>query len=242
MNLNYRKSFNNNLPDVLILCGGQGARLRSVISDNPKPLAEVGKGVFLDILLQMIFAQGFTRAILAVGYMKEKIIERYSGDPRILFSIEESPLGTGGAVMNALDLVQTEYFIVMNGDSYCDADLKKIYEEHIKRKPLISMVLAKIDDISDSGSALIDENNRIRAFKEKIPEKREGLVNAGIYIFNKNIQNYKPQQKNFSLEHDLFPNIIGQFCHGYIISGGFFDIGVPERYNLVKKKFAEKNL
>lgn len=104
------------------------------------------------------------------------------------------------------------------------------------------MVLAKLGDISDSGSVFIDENNRIRAFKEKISEKREGLVNAGIYIFNKNIQNYKPQQKNFSLEYDLFPNIIEQFCHGYIISDGFFDIGTPEKYDLVKQKFAEKKL
>jgi len=238
MDRSYKKSLDG-LPDIMILCGGQGTRLRSVISDNPKSLAKIGDVVFLDILLKQVFDQGFTRVILAVGYMKEKIIERYSKDPRILFSVEESPLGTGGAVMNALGLVRTEYFIAMNGDSYCAADLKKICEEHNNRKPLISMVLANLDDVSDSGSVLVDDDGRIRAFEEKAPQKGAGLVNAGIYVFDKKILAYKPAKNNFSLERDLFPAVLGQLCYGHIVPGEVLDIGNPARYYSAKQKFTK---
>ena len=237
MDPNHEK-LSNDLPDVLILCGGQGTRLRPAVSDNPKPLAAIGNRVFLDILLQQIFDQGFSRVILAVGYMKDKIIERYSGDPRLLFSVEESPLGTGGALMKAMDLLETEDFIVMNGDSYCNADLRKVYKEHAKREPIISMVLTESDDVSDSGSVSVDESSRVLDFKEKTSGKRKGLVNAGIYIFNKKIKAHMPKQVNFSLERDLFPSIIPrQFCYGHIVPGGVFDIGTPERYNIAKQKF-----
>ena len=219
-----------------------GTRLRSVLPDDPKSLAEIGDRAFLDILLDIIFDQGFERVILAVGHLKEKIIDKYAEDPRVKFSIEDSPLGTGGAAMNALELAETEHIIVMNGDCFCEVDLKEMYEEHKKHKSLITLVLSKSDDISDFGSVLIDENSRILSFREKVSEKSGGLISAGIYVFNKEIKNHKPEKNSFSLEHDLFPLLVGEhFCYGHVIPGGFLDIGTPERYALAKRKFGKKN-
>jgi NDP-sugar pyrophosphorylase family protein len=239
MGLN-RENSANDIPDVIILCGGRGSRLRPVLPDDPKSLAKIGEKPFLDILLESVFSQGFKKVILAVGHLKEKIVERYSGDPRIMFSAEESALGTGGAVMNALDLVGTENFIVMNGDAYCEVDTRSLYEEHVKRDAFASLALAMADDISDFGSVRIDERGKVLAFEEKIPEKRAGLINAGIYVFDKRIKNYVPKRNNFSIEHDLFPAIIKEFCYGYVILGGVLDIGTPERYDFAKKNLSKR--
>jgi len=241
MVLKNTKSKQKYLPDVVILCGGQGTRFRQVASDIPKALASVGNGVFLDILLKSIFNQGFKRVILAVGHMKEKIIQKYSRDDRMLFSEESEPLGTGGAAMKALKLVRTENFVVMNGDCHSEVDLKKMYAEHLENKPLITMALAEMEDVSDYGSVSVGEANKILAFEEKSPQKRAGLVNAGVYIFNKKIVSHTPGVR-FSLERDLFPAVILEKpCYAHIVKGGILDIGIPERYNLAKQKFAKRN-
>ena len=160
------------MPDVIILCGGLGKRIASVIPDVPKPLAAIGEISFLDILLKQIFDQGFKKVILAVGHMGEKIIEKYSNDSRISFSIEDIPLGTGGAVIHALGKIESEYFIVMNGDSYCDIDLVEFYEKHKETESLLSIVVAKIDDASDRGNICIGGDGRITSFKEKTSVRR----------------------------------------------------------------------
>ncbi len=235
------EKINEGLPDVIVLCGGKGTRLSSVVSDKPKPLAEIEGRAFLDILLQNIFEQGATRVILAVGHMKEKIMERYANDARISFSTEDAPLGTGGALLKAMELVTTEHCIAMNGDAYCDADIKSLYREHITRNALASFALAQMDDISEYGSVRIDEYGKILAFEEKLPEKRAGLVNAGIYAFDKKIKNFVPEQNNFSLERDVFPMILNQICYGHVIQGEVLDIGTPERYATAKEKLSNKH-
>lgn len=223
------------LPDVLILCGGLGTRLAPVIKDKPKSLAEVGGGTFLDILLKQVLSHGFRRIILAAGHLKEQIIAKYSDHPGIQFSTEDKPLGTGGAVLNAWPLIQTDQFIVMNGDSYCEVDLRELYAEHAARRPLASLAVTEIEDASDRGSVIIDGQNRMLAFAEKIPDKKPGLVNAGVYVFDKRIKEYMPPRENFSLEHDIFPQIAGEFVYAHVVPGGVLDIGTPERYELAKK-------
>lgn len=235
------KKIKEALPDVIILCGGEGSRLSSVVSDRPKPLAEIEGRAFLDILLQNVFEQGATRVILAVGHMKEKIMERYANDSRISFSTEDVPLGTGGALLRAMERVNAEHCIVMNGDAYCDVDINTLYREHITRGALASLVLAQMDDISDYGSVRVDERGKILAFHEKLLEKRAGLINAGIYAIDTRIKNYMPERENFSLERDVFPIIINQLCYGHVIRGEVLDIGTPERYDVAKKKLNRKH-
>ena len=240
MTAHSKKRIRGNLPDVIVLCGGLGTRLRSVISDNPKALASIGDAPFLDILLEQIFDQGFERVILAVGYMGEKIIEQYSRDFRILFSSEESPLGTGGAVMRAMGLVRSEHVVVMNGDSYCEVDFDALLNEHNKRAPLASFVLAEVENISDFGSIRVEPDGRILSFEEKVPEKRSGLINAGVYVFSKRVRDYAPARNSFSLENDLFPILIKEYCYGHVVLGTVLDIGTPERYNFAKEKLKYK--
>lgn len=223
-------------PDVVILCGGLGTRLKSVVADKPKSLADIGAETFLDILLKVVFSQGFSRVVLAIGHKGEKIVEKYSGDPRITFSLEEYPLGTGGAVIKAMNEITTEDFVVMNGDSLCNVDLVDAYETHKKCNAFASIVLGEASDISDYGSIRIDENNRILSFAEKISEKRNRLINAGVYIFSNKIINHAPKNEAFSLERDFFPNILDKHCYGYVTGSEVLDIGTPERYEEVKKR------
>ena len=115
-----------NVPDAIVLCGGAGTRLRCVTGEAPKSLATIGDRPFLELLLRQLRRHGFQRAILAVGYQRD-LIRSHFGDRAcgvtLEYSVESTPLGTGGALRNAIDLVSSESVLIMNGDSYTDADL-----------------------------------------------------------------------------------------------------------------------
>ncbi len=216
--------------DVIILCGGKGTRLAPLVSDRPKPLAEVGGVSFLDILLKKIWEAGLKRVILTVSHMKEQFIEKYAHDERILFSEEDEPLDTGGAVKKALTHATTPQVIVMNGDSYAPVDLDEMLAKHLQSGRPASLAVTEIDDISDRGSVRV-EKDIIVGFEEKLPVKQSGLVNAGVYIFDTSIKEHMPPNEKFSLEKELFPALAAQgLCNAHVIVGGVFDIGVPERY------------
>lgn len=230
--------------DVFILCGGEGKRLRQAVSGKPKVLAEVNGKPFLEILIENIISYGFNRIILGVGYLKEQIINHFrnygADNPgvKIEFSEEDSPLGTGGAVKKAAPLIESEHFLVMNGDAFFDLDLRTFYDAHAKNNAMLSVALTKVDDVSDCGSVAL-KDGRIIAFKEKVPAKKSSLVNAGIYLMKKEIFDYMPPEDSFSLEYRLFPEIINShYCHGFIGNGKFIDIGVPKRYEKAKRLFA----
>lgn len=228
--------------DVFILCGGEGKRLRRAVSDRPKVLAEVNGKPFLEILIEHLVSYGFRRIILGVGYLKEQIINHFKdykigGDSEIEFSEENYPLGTGGAVKKTRTLIRSDHFLAMNGDAFFDFDLRAFYDAHVKNNAMLSVALTEVEDVSDCGSVEL-KDGRIIAFKEKVPEKKSGLVNAGIYLMKKEIFNHMPPEDSFSLEYRLFPEIINShYCHGFIGSEKFIDIGVPERYEKAKRMF-----
>lgn len=218
--------------DVVILCGGLGKRLRPAVSDRPKVLAEIEDNTFLDILIDDLLKHGFKNIILCVGYLKEQIIEHfnYEKDYNILFSEEDIPLGTGGALKNARSLIKSNTFMVMNGDSICNVDFKDIFDIHIDKKPVLSMVLTRSQEGEDYGNVALDDSQNIISFKEKVDNKGECLINAGVYVMQNEIFSYMPDETNFSLEYDLFPKLITNKCYGYIIENELLDIGTPERY------------
>ncbi len=225
----------NNLKrvDVVILCGGKGERLRSVISDRPKVLAPMGDNkVFLDIIIENLLSKGFKRIILSVGYLKDQIINRYENyqNAEILFVEEEMLLGTGGAVKNARALISSDHFLVLNGDSFLDADFSGLHNMHVSQNLLLSMVLTEMENIFDYGSVELDKEGKILNFSEKQSKKGKGLVNAGIYCMSKDIFNHMPEGNEFSLEYDLFPKISRMPCYGFVAKEKFIDIGTPERY------------
>lgn len=218
--------------DVVILCGGLGTRLRPVVSDHPKILAKIKEKAFLDILIDNLTEQGFTSIILCVGYLKEQIKNHFNSDSdySITFSEEEQPLGTGGAIKKAKPLIKSNPFFVMNGDSICNINFREFFKFHINKKGILSIVLARTEKVQDFGSVVLDSSQRITSFKEKSACTNECLVNAGIYLMQKEVFPYMPSQNHFSLEYDFFPRLIKDKCYGFITESELTDIGTPERY------------
>ncbi len=218
--------------DVVILCGGLGTRLRPVIFDRPKVLAKIGEKTFLDILIGELIEQGFRNIILCVGYLKNKVKDhfQYERDYNIAFSEEEEPLGTGGALKKARPLIKSDLFIVLNGDSICKVKFSDFYDFHVSKKACLSMVLVRTKAAMDFGSVVLDGSHRITSFKEKVASRDESLINAGIYLMQKEIFFLMPEEKHFSLEYDFFPKLIENKCYGFITDNELIDIGTPERY------------
>lgn len=218
--------------DVVILCGGLGTRLRPVVFDRPKVLAEIGGKTFLEILVDSLTAQGFKNIILCVGYLKDQVknLFNYNKSYNITFSEEEEPLGTGGALKKAIPLIKSNPFMVMNGDSICKINFKEFYYFHINKKAIVSLILARSKTPRDFGSVVIDDSQRIISFKEKVECREECLINAGIYLMQRDVLSYMPDEAHFSLEYDLFSKLVENKCYGFITDSELIDIGTPERY------------
>jgi D-glycero-alpha-D-manno-heptose 1-phosphate guanylyltransferase len=230
--------------DAVILCGGKGTRLQPVISDRPKGLAPVRGRALLDILVDDLVAQGLRRVILCVGHLKEQIIEHFSDrrEADFLFSEETAPLGTGGAVKNAGGFIQSDPFLVMNGDSICRVDLKALLEFHHARDADLTMVVAEDPERGDVGAIRLGTDCRILSFHEKpAPGSRvPGHINAGIYLFKRTLLDSWLRKYPLSLEHDVFPQLADDGrCFGFAVTGSVVDIGTPERYRRVQSNSVE---
>lgn len=226
--------------DVLILCGGKGSRLQKVLSDRPKPMAEINGRPFLDILINYVSSFGLRRFILCAGYMSDYIYQHFSSESKPLefvFSKEKMPLGTGGAVKNAEKFIKTSPFLVMNSDSFCPVDLSSFLNFHINKGALLSMVVAQAESSGDFGSIVLDGSKRVVRFEEKV-SKDKALINAGIYLFEKDVLSAIPRDVEYSLEYDFFPNLVGQKFYGFTTGARLIDIGTPERYEQAKRFFA----
>ncbi|MBU4492170.1 MAG: NTP transferase domain-containing protein, partial [Euryarchaeota archaeon] len=182
--------------DVVILCGGLGTRLKPVVSDRPKVLAKIGEKTFLDILIDSLTKQGFKNIILCVGYLKGQIKNHFDRDKEynIMFSEERETLGTGGALKKARSLIKSNPFMVMNGDSICKIDFRKFYDFHVNKKAILSMALVRTKAAQDFGSVIINDSQRITSFMEKVVSKDECLINAGIYLMQKDVFSYMPDE------------------------------------------------
>jgi NDP-sugar pyrophosphorylase family protein len=214
--------------DVIILCGGLGKRLRGVINDKPKPMATIGQRPFLDILMSYTSRYEFRRFILCVSYMKEFIREYYRGKEGIVFSEEEKPLGTGGAIKKAEALLQSRSFLVMNGDSFISLDLNEFLAFHSRKQALASIALTPMKRVRGYGTVKLGDGGEVLSFDEKSGEGT--LINAGVYLFERDVLSLIPPGVNYSLEYDLFPQLIGKGFYGYQTEGVFVDIGAPEGY------------
>ncbi|OGF52110.1 hypothetical protein A3I27_02565 [Candidatus Giovannonibacteria bacterium RIFCSPLOWO2_02_FULL_43_11b] len=228
--------------DVIILAGGLGTRLRPIISDRPKVLAEVGGRPFLDMVIEDLFEMGFGRIILSVGHLKDQIKNHYA-EKGILFAEEENPMGTGGGVKNAESLVQSDHLLVINGDSWIvgGADLSTFHDFHEEKNSLVTVALSRPRSEKDYGAIFLDENNKIVKFTEKNGGGKGHFLSAGIYLMKKNVFSRMPNGP-FSLEVDFFPSLIGDPFYGFMIGGEVIDIGTPERYLSAQKIFKKDYL
>jgi NDP-sugar pyrophosphorylase family protein len=220
---------------ALVLAGGFGTRLAGVVRDLPKPLAPVAGRPFLHHLLLWLAHHGIRDVVLSTGHLAEKVVASV-GDGRALglsveYSHESSPAGTGGAVKLAAPLLDTEDFLVMNGDSFVDVDIGALVEAHRERSALCTMVLAKVADISRYGRVEVDVAGRVTRFEEKGAASGSGLINAGVYVLRRDVlDRIERRDEPVSLEREVFPALIGDAFYGHAVDAFFVDIGVPEDY------------
>lgn len=219
--------------DAIILVGGKGTRLQSVVKDVPKPMAPVNGHPFLEYLLKWVTSCPVKQIILSTGY-KAELIENYFGGiyngVPIKYLREETPLGTGGAIINALKGVRGNHATIINGDSYFPIDLRRFLDFHIENQAEISIALKRMKDFDRYGTVVLNGNDVI-SFQEK-SYKESGLINAGIYCVAKNsfISSNYPNQ--FSFEKEILEK--ANLLKGFEFDEPFIDIGVPEDYERVK--------
>lgn len=239
-------------PDVVILAGGLGKRLHSVTNGAQKVLAKIGDRPFLEILIDYIASQGGRRFILCVGHGSDKVESYFSAkggsayggknkyrSREIIFSRESTPLGTGGAIKQGSEYVQTNQFLAMNGDCFCEIDYKALIAAHRKHKANAMIAITKLSDVREYGSITINEKGQIIAFKEKSTLLKEGFINTGTYCFNHDVFNLAPTPQKFSIEYDFFPHLVGQGFYAFEVENKFIDIGTPERYSWAREHLRE---
>jgi NDP-sugar pyrophosphorylase family protein len=227
--------------DVVILCGGLGSRLKSVVADRPKPMAIIGERPFLAILIDRFRSFGFRRFVLCTGYMSEAV-EAYfvgpTGEIEVVISREPQPLGTAGAVKLAESHIRSDPFLVANGDSFCPVDLAAFVRFHQARGAVLSMAVAPSRDPKDYGTVIVDADQRIVGFKEKAGAQTPGHINAGLYLFSRQVLASLPEAVKTSLECDLFPRLVGRRCYAFMGSNPVLDIGTPERFEIASRTLA----
>ena len=227
----------------MILCGGEGRRLKKISGSVPKPMVSIGGRVFLDIMIGHLKRLGFKRIILGIGYQAQFIRKYYSQHKmpgvEIIFSEEKKPLGTGGAVKKAKRFIKNKSFLVLNGDTFSKFNAKKFIEFYQQKKAKLLILLRRAKSNKDYGAITVDRNSKITSFNEKDTSGSNNFVNGGIYLFSQSALVQMPKQEKFSLEYDFFPKMIGKGLYGYHKGGFFIDIGTPARYFEAKKYFSK---
>lgn len=225
--------------EAIILAGGLGTRLQSVVSEIPKPMAPIAEKPFLEYLLKDLATKGIKRAILSVGFRHE-IISAHFGDHfegiELDYVIEKEPLGTGGGIRLALAKAKEQTIFIFNGDTFFDVDLKKMAIEHTLQQNQVTVAVKKMVDFDRYGRVEI-EGERIKGFHEKAPT-HEGYINGGIYLLNnKSLQSFAFGKK-FSFEKDFLEAFYNEIKFGSFRSDGYFlDIGIPETYEQAQTDF-----
>lgn len=225
--------------EAIILAGGFGTRLQSVVKDVPKPLAPVAGRPFVAYLLDLLVAQGVRRIVLATGYLAA-VVEQTLGsewrDVPLAYSVESAPLGTGGAIARAVQHIRGDAFFVLNGDTFLDlnyADFDTLAEEQAAP---IGIALADVPDVGRYG-AVKTRDARVVGFSEK-GDIGQGQINAGVYRIQRNLLTRFPALENFSFEQEvLVPQASMGRVAAFTHTQGFIDIGVPEDYERAQKLF-----
>lgn len=223
--------------EAIILAGGLGTRLKGLNLDVPKPMVPLGKHPFLFYMLSWLETCGIKRIILSVGYKWEVIKEHFGdafGDIELVYSVEDEPLGTGGAVKKAMGFCRGNLIWVMNGDTFFEVDLNEMQHFQMEERCQFTLAAKPVSDASRYGRLLMNEQNRIIGFGEKA-EKGPGLINGGIYLFGSSFFEKKSTGDKFSFEKDVLEKYILQekFC-AFVSDSYFIDIGTPEDYRKAK--------
>ncbi len=220
---------------AILLAGGLGTRLRSVVSDRPKPMALIEGRPFMEYVTRELTRSGITDIIFAVGY-KGSMVEEYFGNGEgfgfhASYAYEETLLGTAGAIKNAGKLIREERFFVLNADTFYQIDYRRLARQQDEQKLDMALVLRRVPDVSRYGQAILDSQGFLAGFNEKSDEACEGTINGGIYLMKRELLDEIPEGK-VSLENEMIPRWLKEKrpMGGFVNDGYFIDIGIPEAY------------
>ncbi len=226
--------------ECIVLAGGLGTRLRSVVADKPKCMAPVNDKPFLYYLLQYLIKQGITHVVLSLGYKSEQVIEwcQQAGLPiAFSYAIEAEPLGTGGAILNAVSHLKGNECFIVNGDTFFDVSLPAFHNFHQQVQSKLSLALKPMREFERYGSVQLDQDARITAFLEK-KYCDEGLINGGVYLTSKQYLESLQLPTQFSFEKEVLePEVKNGQLYGFISETYFIDIGIPADYEQVQTDF-----
>ncbi len=230
------------LKEAIILAGGFGTRLQSVVNDVPKPMAPINNIPFLNYVFDYLKFYQIEHVVLSTGYLAEKILDYYKEEfngIKISYTKEETPLGTGGGIRLAMTKCTTKDVLVLNGDSFFDVDINIHYSNHVLKQANCTLALRKVDNAARYGTIQLGDLNALDAFKEKDSVEREGLINGGVYILNREIYLSKTEVNSaFSIEKDFYEKRIKELTiFGFEYNGYFIDIGIPEDYKKAQDEF-----
>jgi len=222
---------------AIILAGGLGTRLRSIVSEVPKPMAPINGKPFLYYLLELLEKNHIRRVVLAVGYKKEIIIEYFGYRFRsieISYSKESNPLGTGGAILKALNKLNNKRVFIINGDTYFNISLKSLENFHKKKNSSLTIAVKEIFHPDRYDCVLFNSDSRIISFNNT--EAISNYINGGISIIELDMFNQYRLPKKFSFELDfLFKYYSVEKLYTYKSKAYFMDIGVPDSYYLFEE-------
>jgi len=225
--------------EAIVLAGGFGTRLAHIVSDVPKPMAPVCGKPFLQFILDDLAKKGVRRVILAVGYKKECIEDHFGSSyagMELVYSPEDKPLFTGGAIRKAMHVINGERAFVINGDTFFDVNLDAMEQAHKESGAVLTIAVKPMKDFDRYGTVETDESRRITAFHEKQPRK-EGKINGGIYLLEK-AEMLAIEEEKFSFETAYMEaKVAEKSMYAFESEGYFIDIGIPEDYAKAQKDF-----
>jgi D-glycero-alpha-D-manno-heptose 1-phosphate guanylyltransferase len=230
------------LKEAIILAGGFGTRLQSVVNDVPKPMAPINQLPFLDYIFSYLKFYGIDHVVLSTGYLSEKIVNYYGNQfqgIKISYTTEVDPLGTGGGIRLSMEKCLEENVLVLNGDSFFDVNLYTYGKLHADKLSDCSLALRKVENAARYGTIEYGLGNKVIAFKEKDEQNKPGLINGGVYILNRKVfLDMTESGKPFSIEKDFYEKRLSELMiYGYEYEGYFIDIGIPEDFKKAQLDF-----
>lgn len=230
------------MKECIVLAGGFGTRLQSVVKDVPKCMAEVAEKPFIHHLFDYLEVQNFSHVILSLGYKSEIVIDWIASQNRkfrMSYAVEDEPLGTGGAIKYAFNKVEGNDAFVINGDTYFDVNTDELTFSHIEKKADLTIALKPMSDFDRYGSVETAEDGRIIRFHEKALRDK-GLINGGIYLINKTLFNKLSLPAKFSFEKDVMESLLEILrIYGFVQDTYFIDIGIPADFEKANIDFKE---
>ncbi|HET6714571.1 MAG TPA: NDP-sugar synthase [Actinomycetota bacterium] len=220
---------------AVVLVGGEGTRMRPLTETVPKPLLPLMDRRSLDHVLDHVARHGVHEVVLSSPYLEEvfhPFIEARHGDPSIMWITETHALGTGGAIVNALEAVGSEPFFALNGDILTDLDLTAMRAFHVSNDAAVTIALHHVDDARAFGLVATDAAGKVLEFREKPEDPIPGDVNAGTYLLDPAVLRGWTPGATVSIERDIFPAVIdaGHPVYGYVADAYWLDLGTPEKY------------